>query len=320
MSKFIFVYKITNLINGKFYYGKHATNNLNDRYLGSGVLIKKAIKKYGKENFQLKILRFFDSEKDAFNFERVLVNSNTVNDDKCYNLVEGGKGLSSDSAKLLNTAKHLVEYSRTVEAKNRARNRMKDLMSSEYMKSCARNNLNKINNDKEFIKRRAERVKKVLIPYSKSIEGRESASKRMKQYLRTEEGKMHCIEHGIELMRKFNSSQRHHDVVVNSNKNRVITDATRKLHSKNTQEFNKLYPERVREKQELAALARYYNVVKLIEGNVVNKLSYQKARNLSDKNKRSLPLWDSLIKKFGSVSKFVSTINLIFNESFTYED
>ena len=215
MSKFIFVYKITNLINGKFYYGKHATNNLNDRYLGSGVLIKKAIKKYGKENFQLKILRFFDSEKDAFNFERVLVNSNTVNDDKCYNLVEGGKGLSSDSAKLLNTAKHLVEYSRTVEAKNRARNRMKDLMSSEYMKSCARNNLNKINNDKEFIKRRAERVKKVLIPYSKSIEGRESASKRMKQYLRTEEGKMHCIEHGIELMRKFNSSQRHHDVVVN---------------------------------------------------------------------------------------------------------
>ena len=59
MSKFIFVYKITNLINGKFYYGKHATNNLNDRYLGSGVLIKKAIKiKFHTKNRQKK-MNFF---------------------------------------------------------------------------------------------------------------------------------------------------------------------------------------------------------------------------------------------------------------------
>ncbi len=38
------VYKITNQINGKIYIGSHKTNDLNDRYMGSGKYLIRAQK------------------------------------------------------------------------------------------------------------------------------------------------------------------------------------------------------------------------------------------------------------------------------------
>ena len=47
---YYFTYLTTNLANDKKYIGDHSTNNINDSYLGSGVYILKAIKKYIKSN------------------------------------------------------------------------------------------------------------------------------------------------------------------------------------------------------------------------------------------------------------------------------
>lgn len=93
MSKqFHYFYKITNLINNHFYYGVHNTSNLNDGYMGSGVRLQKAYKKYGIENFKKEILKWFDTAEEAFEYESSVVNETLVFDDNCYNLQKGGKG------------------------------------------------------------------------------------------------------------------------------------------------------------------------------------------------------------------------------------
>ena len=59
------VYITTNKINNRFYIGTHVSENPLDAYLGSGKLLIKAIKKYGKENFNKSILGEFENHLEA---------------------------------------------------------------------------------------------------------------------------------------------------------------------------------------------------------------------------------------------------------------
>jgi len=85
---FYYVYKIINNQNGKFYIGAHKTENLKDGYFGSGVALKKAIKKYGKENFTKEILKFCESEFEMYDLEKELV----IISETSYNMTLGGVG------------------------------------------------------------------------------------------------------------------------------------------------------------------------------------------------------------------------------------
>jgi hypothetical protein len=86
---FHIIYKTTNIINGKFYIGKHKTKDLNDGYVGSGKLLKRAINKYGIDNFHTEILHICRDEKHMNLLEKILV----VPDPEInYNLCEGGMG------------------------------------------------------------------------------------------------------------------------------------------------------------------------------------------------------------------------------------
>lgn len=85
------VYITTNLINGKKYIGKDVRNN--NSYLGSGKMFKKAINKYGKENFIKEILCYAKNKKDLNELEIYYIDYyNAIKSDLFYNIGKGGTG------------------------------------------------------------------------------------------------------------------------------------------------------------------------------------------------------------------------------------
>lgn len=85
------IYKITNQINGKYYIGRHATKDVNDSYMGSGIGIKNAIAKYGVENFTKEIIATADNADALWDLELKIVNEEVVKDPMSYNNAYGGK-------------------------------------------------------------------------------------------------------------------------------------------------------------------------------------------------------------------------------------
>jgi len=83
------IYKTTNLVNGKFYIGKDAKNKKS--YLGSGKVLKQAIKKYGKENFEKEILEHCSSLEELEEREVYWISKLNALEEG-YNLTEGGTG------------------------------------------------------------------------------------------------------------------------------------------------------------------------------------------------------------------------------------
>ncbi len=98
---YYFLYKTTNIINGKYYYGMHSTRKLDDGYLGSGKYLRRSINKYGTENFNIEILEFFNTREEMCNAESKLITESVINDNNCMNIRLGGfGGFSIDEQKL----------------------------------------------------------------------------------------------------------------------------------------------------------------------------------------------------------------------------
>ena len=89
--KFHYIYKITR-DDGKFYIGRHSTDDLDDGYFGSGQRLWKSIKKHGKEKHSKEILEMLPDRAALKAREAELVNHDTLKDPLCMNLSIGGDG------------------------------------------------------------------------------------------------------------------------------------------------------------------------------------------------------------------------------------
>lgn len=89
--KYHYFYKIINKLNGHFYYRIHSTNNLEDGYMGSGHRLHRAYKKYGIENFEKEIIKFFETREELVDYEIEVVTDELIQDENCYNIILGGE-------------------------------------------------------------------------------------------------------------------------------------------------------------------------------------------------------------------------------------
>lgn len=165
------VYKTTNIINGRYYIGKHKTSNPNDSYLGSGRLLKNAIAKYGKKNFKKEILKIFDCEDDAFDYEQKIVNESLTSDPDSYNLSTGGLGgrtHSTVSKEMMSESKKgCVPWNKGISSK--------EWMTDEQYAISVNNLTKRVINSEEIEKRKQSRK-----GYKPSDETKKKTSEKLK--------------------------------------------------------------------------------------------------------------------------------------------
>lgn len=83
------IYKTTNNINGKFYVGKDEKNNPD--YYGSGLILNRAIDKYGRDNFTKEILEVCSNKKELSEREIYWIDKLNATTEG-YNIALGGAG------------------------------------------------------------------------------------------------------------------------------------------------------------------------------------------------------------------------------------
>lgn len=155
-----YLYKIENLLNGKIYIGVHRTECLEDGYMGSGMNIKRAIKKYGVSNFKKTNIEFFPTYIEALDREREIVNIKFINDSNTYNIREGGYGSCGWSSEMLQRLSETAklrwqdpEYRKRMEAVFKKPERNKNI--SDALTGIKRENLQ--NKDPHKIQKTADK-------------------------------------------------------------------------------------------------------------------------------------------------------------------
>ena len=116
------VYKTTNLINGKIYIGKACGKRAIENYLGSGRYFKRAVAKYGKENFRRITIDIAENREDQNRKEIFWIDFYDARNSLVgYNVALGGEGglVSEEHKEKLRKAK--VGVPRSEETKRKLR-------------------------------------------------------------------------------------------------------------------------------------------------------------------------------------------------------
>ena len=89
-----YIYLIINKVNGKTYIGQHKSSKewYEDKYMGSGKLLKKAKIKYGIENFEKFLIQYCSTKDETNKSERFWIAEYRRRCKAEYNIADGGQG------------------------------------------------------------------------------------------------------------------------------------------------------------------------------------------------------------------------------------
>ncbi len=93
-----YIYKTTNLINGKIYIGQHKHLGWDNNYYGSGKALQCAIKKYGRKSFKCELIESCET-KSQLNEREIDWIAYYQELYKCYNITGGGEGRTATHSK-----------------------------------------------------------------------------------------------------------------------------------------------------------------------------------------------------------------------------
>lgn len=112
-----YIYITTNTLNNKIYIGQHKSESYDKKYFGSGLLLNRAIKKYGIDNFKNEIIMWVKDQEEANEKEKFFIDLyNSRNPEIGYNIVCGGNG--GNIISYLPTDKYL-EYIKKIKINNK---------------------------------------------------------------------------------------------------------------------------------------------------------------------------------------------------------
>lgn len=88
-----YIYKTTNLVNNRVYIGQKK-GKFTSKYLGSGIIIRKAINKEGNKKFKLEIIAYANNREDLNELEKKIIKEYREKLGKIgiYNIADGGQG------------------------------------------------------------------------------------------------------------------------------------------------------------------------------------------------------------------------------------
>lgn len=156
-----YIYETTCLVNNKKYIGMHKwdKDTIDKNYLGSGIYLKRAIKKYGKEKFTIRILEWCETRDDLCEREKYWISQVQAPINEGYfNINDGGFGGHGEYYVQQTTEKQLeaLDKGRHLPASNKLKESLslyrKTVVVSEYTREKLRQNQigrKIINNGKE---------------------------------------------------------------------------------------------------------------------------------------------------------------------------